>query len=57
MKQSDEFIENWDTLQETAEQEPAEAAAAALAAFVEAEIAQEAEAWRDTTNDRPLWRK
>ena len=57
-KQSDEFIENADKLKQAAEQEAQEAAAAALAAWVEAEKAREAAAWRDTTNDRPpLWRR
>src|SRR5258707_15116948 len=54
---SDEFIASWDKLQEAAEQEQAEAAAAALAAWVEAQKAQEAEAWQDTTQTIPLWKK
>ncbi len=57
-KQSDEFIESGDKLRQAAEDEAAEAAAAALAAWVEEQKAREAAAWRDTTNDKPsIWKK
>lgn len=56
-KQSDEFIANSDKLRQAAEDEQAEAAAAALAAWVEAEKAREAAAWQDTTQAVPLWKK
>ncbi len=56
-KQSDEFIESGDKLRQAAEDEAAEAAAAALASWVEEQKALQAAAWQDTTQAVPLWKK